>query len=699
MSESRCGWARSCSAQNPFRAAGILVLFLLMVPVVSAGTIEVFSQDYALSGSIPDNVVNTNYQSPYISDISLWYSGGRINGQWNATNKNGYILIGGLTPAVNTTYNLVVDFNRTNQNSQYNIKSGYMFIVLQKYDAGYWKVYQHYDDISHASIFTVPAASITYPFNLTITFDGANHTYTSKVGSYSQTTPFMGGPVPLAYPVVQGNSILFNAYAASGENNATVSIYSLNQTIPATGSITAIGDKNLVSFGFDGPHPAGSWEDGAAVIESAGGKGTIWADPRTSWYMTAPNIANITHLLGEGWELGVHFDRGLTSDPDPYGTIDSEVAVITTTFGQAPTSWCSLQNADNATLANYAYANHGMIWRNGLMGEAELGSIGNLYNTTWPFWANVSRGGITFRSFTHKTDISPAELYSIDPSKFQTWVDNYADKGMKISPYIAWYKTGANSHDAAFTKNPDPKTVLNFTVHTNGYPAYVYVNLPYASGYKAYNTMGPTEVSRVQAPDGNIQFYVDDGLTYYIPAKAPKVTGISPATGPNTTTVSITNLAGTGFYGSPKVILMRTGQSNITAKGVTVVDHTSVSCSLDLAGKPSGVYDVVLSNPNGEEGLLPHGFTIVASDVPVTGDFNNDGKTDIGVFRYGQWILDYGMDGTVNRRFNYGLASDRPVKADFNDDGIQDTGVYRSGQWILDYGIDGSVNRRFQYGI
>ncbi|HSA37685.1 MAG TPA: hypothetical protein P5013_02195, partial [Methanoregula sp.] len=77
----------------------------------------------------------------------------------------------------------------------------------------------------------------------------------------------------------------------------------------------------------------------------------------------------------------------------------------------------------------------------------------------------------------------------------------------------------------------------------------------------------------------------------------------------------------------------------------------------------------------------------------------NDGTTDIGVFRSGEWILDHGIDGTVNRRLNYGLPTDKPVVGDFNNDGTTDIGVFRSGEWILDYGIDGTVNRRLNYGL
>jgi hypothetical protein len=57
------------------------------------------------------------------------------------------------------------------------------------------------------------------------------------------------------------------------------------------------------------------------------------------------------------------------------------------------------------------------------------------------------------------------------------------------------------------------------------------------------------------------------------------------------------------------------------------------------------------------------------------------------------------MDRVVDRRFQYGLATDIPVVGDFNNDGLTDIGVFRSGQWILDYGIDGTVDRRFRYGF
>jgi glucose/arabinose dehydrogenase len=93
-----------------------------------------------------------------------------------------------------------------------------------------------------------------------------------------------------------------------------------------------------------------------------------------------------------------------------------------------------------------------------------------------------------------------------------------------------------------------------------------------------------------------------------------------------------------------------------------------------------------------------------ADDVPVTGDWNGDGVTDVGVFRKGVWILDSNGSrsyDTTDARFRYGAATDVPVTGDWNGDGVTDVGVYRKGVFILD--SDGSrsyqvADARFAFG-
>jgi fibronectin type 3 domain-containing protein len=82
-----------------------------------------------------------------------------------------------------------------------------------------------------------------------------------------------------------------------------------------------------------------------------------------------------------------------------------------------------------------------------------------------------------------------------------------------------------------------------------------------------------------------------------------------------------------------------------------------------------------------------------SGDLPVTGDWNNDGVADIGVFRpsTGEWLLDLNgnrkWDGS--RRdglYRFGKSGDLPVTGDWNHDGVAEIGVFRpgTGEWLLD---------------
>jgi hypothetical protein len=85
----------------------------------------------------------------------------------------------------------------------------------------------------------------------------------------------------------------------------------------------------------------------------------------------------------------------------------------------------------------------------------------------------------------------------------------------------------------------------------------------------------------------------------------------------------------------------------------------------------------------------------MATDIPVGGDWNGDGKTEAGVFRSGKWYLDYSGDGVWNagdKTYSFGMATDIPVSGDWNGDGKTEAGVFRSGKWYLDYTGEGAWN-------
>ncbi len=94
----------------------------------------------------------------------------------------------------------------------------------------------------------------------------------------------------------------------------------------------------------------------------------------------------------------------------------------------------------------------------------------------------------------------------------------------------------------------------------------------------------------------------------------PFVTAITPNTGVNTGSVSITNLSGENFNTSATVNLTRTGQPNITATNVQVVSSSQITCTLPLTGKAAGQWNIIVTNPDGQSGILANGFTVTAAN-------------------------------------------------------------------------------------
>jgi len=95
-------------------------------------------------------------------------------------------------------------------------------------------------------------------------------------------------------------------------------------------------------------------------------------------------------------------------------------------------------------------------------------------------------------------------------------------------------------------------------------------------------------------------------------ALAPTVTSITPDSGVNTTTISITNLAGANFLAGATVKLNRTGYPDIPGTSVNVVSPNQINCTFDLTSKTAGLWNVAVINADGKSGMLANGFTITA---------------------------------------------------------------------------------------
>jgi hypothetical protein len=79
-----------------------------------------------------------------------------------------------------------------------------------------------------------------------------------------------------------------------------------------------------------------------------------------------------------------------------------------------------------------------------------------------------------------------------------------------------------------------------------------------------------------------------------------------------------------------------------------------------------------------------------------------NGIIDTGVFRpsNGNWFLDTNQSSVVNTTFHFGTTGDIPVVGDWNNDGMANVGVFRpsNGNWYLDTTNTGVVNTTFHFG-
>ena len=87
----------------------------------------------------------------------------------------------------------------------------------------------------------------------------------------------------------------------------------------------------------------------------------------------------------------------------------------------------------------------------------------------------------------------------------------------------------------------------------------------------------------------------------------------------------------------------------------------------------------------------------LSGDLPVAGDWDNDGFAEIGVFRPSKqrFYLDTtgnGAWGAGDSQYAFGLSGDLPVTGDWDNDGFAEIGVFRPSKqrFYLDTTGDGA---------
>jgi lysophospholipase L1-like esterase len=96
----------------------------------------------------------------------------------------------------------------------------------------------------------------------------------------------------------------------------------------------------------------------------------------------------------------------------------------------------------------------------------------------------------------------------------------------------------------------------------------------------------------------SIKYYDDDYLT-----------SIAPSTSYNDQSQSIT-IVGRGFQVGATVKLTKTGQTDVVATNVVVGSATSITADINLSGKATGLWTVVVTNPDTSVSSFPSGFSV-----------------------------------------------------------------------------------------
>ncbi len=111
---------------------------------------------------------------------------------------------------------------------------------------------------------------------------------------------------------------------------------------------------------------------------------------------------------------------------------------------------------------------------------------------------------------------------------------------------------------------------------------------------------------------------------------------------------------------------------------------------LDYNG--NGIYDG--TGPGGDKF---YGFGgVAATYIPIVGDWTGDGKTKIGYYNNGTWALDTNGNGAFDAADSLftlagNSANDTPLLGDWNGDKRTKAGYFQKGVWVLDYDGNGAL--------
>jgi hypothetical protein len=138
-------------------------------------------------------------------------------------------------------------------------------------------------------------------------------------------------------------------------------------------------------------------------------------------------------------------------------------------------------------------------------------------------------------------------------------------------------------------------------------------------------------------------------------------------------------------FGSFDVVISGYGNTGGEAQGdydgdgkVDIGLHQNGKWYIDYANNGFGSWDKILNNYGSDGG-------------EAQGDYDGDGKTDIGLHKDGKWYIDYANNGfgSWDKILNNYGSNGGEAQGDYDGDGKTDIGLHKDGKWYIDYANNG----------
>lgn len=166
---------------------------------------------------------------------------------------------------------------------------------------------------------------------------------------------------------------------------------------------------------------------------------------------------------------------------------------------------------------------------------------------------------------------------------------------------------------------------------------------------------------------------------------APSIVSINPSSGFNNGKVRISRLEGANFHPGTMACLRKTGFPDIPASNLVVVSDGLITCEFDLTNATPGLWDVVVVNPDMQEGILPAGFTI--KEPPAPNWYLAEGSTDGGMETF-LLVQNPGPNPVhVNIKFQTGAGQQAPAELQNLEIGATSRRTFKVNDWVTDYDV------------